>query len=314
MTVHEISLLDIPRIAGLGSREDLNGIGRFIHGNNRHISELISASFPFTKNFGAFIEEGENTFALGISLNKERLYGNLTFISPVELIDEPIAQKALEYVLSIAGSQKIVAISAESANLEVQGGLKKVGFSSYYTQKIWRMDTNRLERTAGRWIPLDQSAKSELLHLYSQVTPPMIQFLEPFPPNEGRLLRYAEDHSFALISSGAHGKLITPYFLPDIEHGSQKLLNLINSLTINKDQEIYILTKSTMGWIDNSVENIGALMVEEQKVCFKRLVSPIPQDVLSNNVPARETRMVPSSFEKNSIEYVEQVKHFRVKQ
>jgi|GEM_PF-3916036 len=314
MTVHEISLLDIPRIVGLGPREDLNGIGKFIYGNNQHISEIISATFPFSKHFGAYVEEEGNTFALGVCLNRERLYGSLTFLTPVELIDETIAQKALEFVLSIAGGQKMIAISAESADLNVLNGLKKVGFSTYYTQKIWRMDRNRLERTPGRWIPLDQPARSELLHLYSQVTPPMIQFLEPFPPNEGRLMRYIEDRTFASISAGPHGKLIIPYFLPDVEQGNQKLVNLINSLTINKDQEIYILTKSTMGWIENSLESIGAQIVEEQKVCFKRLVNPIPQDVLSNNAPARDTRMVPSSFEKNSIKNVEQAKHFRIEQ
>lgn len=308
MTLHEINLLDIPHIAGLEPRKELDGISKYTDAKHRHISELISASFPFTRHYGAYIEEQGKTFALGICLDRERMFGNLTFISPADMINELIAQKALEYILTIASGQKMIAISAETDDLEILSGLKKVGFSTYYTQKIWRLARTDNEQDSADWVPIDKPAKLELLHLYSQVTPPMIQFLEPFPSNKARLMRYKQERAFVAIFSGSGGVLAIPYFLPEAEDGAQKLLKLINSFKINKDQEIFILTKSTMGWIETWLEDAGAEMLEEQKVCFRRLVNPIPLEVAASSSPAHDTRMVPTSIEKHSIQTVERSK------
>lgn len=300
MTVHEISLLDLPRLISLGQREDLDGIHKFIHAKNQNFSDLLSTSLPFTTHIGARIQQDGQEFAAGMRLDEDRLIGRLSFITPASLVDSAMAQKLFEYLLTKAGGRQMISVSAETSSPEIAAGLKSAGFSTYYTQNIWESTTKTGTDKVCAWHPLNADERSELIHFYAQVTPPMIQFLEVFPPRNTQLYRSEDLRSFCAVRSGTSGMMLMPYFQPDEIYGVEKLNNLVNSLRINFDQRIFFLTRSTMGWIDPIIESMNAEFLEEQKVTFKRLANPVPQAEPAKKATARDARMIPTSIKERS--------------
>jgi len=300
MTIHEITLLDLPRLITIGQREDLDGIHKYIHAKNHNFSDLLSTSLPFTTHIGARVQQDGQEFAAGMRLDEQRLIARMSFITPAPRADSSMAQTLFEHLLTKAGERQMISVSAETSNPEVAAGLKSAGFSTYFTQNIWGFHELPARGDTQIWQLLKPGQHAELIHYYAQVTPPMIQFLEVFPPKNAKIFRSIDQRSYCVVRSGTSGMMLMPYFQPEDTQGIQKLHDLIKSLRINLDQQIFILTRSTMGWIDPIVEALGAEFLEEQNVTFKRLANPVPQTEPATKVNSRDARMLPTSIKERS--------------
>lgn len=301
MTIHDITLLDLPRLIALGQREDLDGIHKYIHAKNQNFSDLLSTTLPFTTQIGARIQQDGQEFAAGMRLDDQRSIARMSYLMPARSADSYMAQTLFEYLLTMAGEKRMISVSAETSSIEAIAGLKSVGFSTYYTQNIWRLIERSTQTSLRTWQPARPDERAELIHYYAQVTPPMIQFLEVFPPKNAKLYCSDDRRSYCVIRSGASGMMLMPYFLPDETNGVQKLWDLINALRINFDHQIYFLSRSTMGWIDPIIEALGAKLLEEQHVTFKRLANPVPQTEPAAKVGSRDARLLPTSIKEGPV-------------
>lgn len=305
MTVHEIGLLDLPRLANVGQREDLDGVRKFTNTKNGNIAEYLSASIPFTDTIGVYGRESDE-IALGLSLDKQRSYANLSFIAPTSSLSSNITQRALEYILELAGERGMISVCAETSSDEIATVLRSAGFSFYYTQQVWQIETTYKNKPENTWTLTNEEDRTSVRHLYSQVTPPMIQFLQPFPPKGAKIYRLVNGNAYCVVWTGMSGIMILPYFLPDEPNSEAKLAELINSIRINMDQKIYLLSRSTMNWVEPIISSLGARRIEQQQVMLKRLANPISHQESLKNARQQDARMLPTSIKEGQTARVDQ--------
>lgn len=305
MTVHEIGLLDLPRLANLGQREELDGIRKFTSAKSGNLADLLSASIPFTDAFGVYGRD-DDEIALGLALDKQRSYANLTFLAPTDAIDSNITMRALEYILQLAGERRMISVCAETSSDQIAATLKTAGFSFYYTQQVWHVDQTFKDDPDNIWKLSTEAERTCVRHLYAQVTPPMIQFLQPFPPKNAKIYITEDGNAYCVVWSGVSGVMILPYLLPDEVDSEAKLAGLINSIRINMDQKIYLLSRSTMNWVEPIIASLGARSIEQQQVMLKRLANPVSQKEPLKNARQQDPRMLPTSIKERQTARIDQ--------
>ena len=173
--------------------------------------------------------------------------------------------------------------------------LRRAGFVVYTRQDVWVLDT-----------PPDQSDEQELLIpyrpdddwemalLYAHIVPPLIQMVEPTPPEHGVTWVLREsDHelaAFVHVHDGPDAAWVHFFIHPNAQTATTDIVAAaVHVAAPRADHPVYCCVRRYQSWLQTGLEQNGFQSWASQAVMVKHTVHPVrqKQQVQSTLVPAQ---------------------------
>jgi GNAT superfamily N-acetyltransferase len=194
-------------------------------------------------------------------------------------------EKLVEHLIAEAasrGAQNLIAeVNEHSSEFEA---LRKMGFAIYTRQTIWQHDTSPQASNSSPQALLRPQQSVDTINiqaLYTNVTPRLIQQVEPPPAQFGHGFVFEESGevtAFFDVSRGPLGIWVQPYLHPSSFNYSAELLgDLFARFGDRAVAPIYICVRSHQDWLRNSLTDLNFNAWGDQAVMVKRLAVRIAE-------------------------------------
>jgi hypothetical protein len=220
-------------------------------------------------------------------------FAHLTFVTPEEYLHIPVLQELLEYLIAIAGGRGAFRLLADvddcTMTYEV---LRRASFAIYARQRIWQLTQKFIAREHKPvWRPAKNGDALAIRLLYNNLVPGLVQQIEPFGSNQrpkGMVCQENDDLlAYVEVRYGQRGIWMQPFFHPDAQNVTERLFELLQSMTGRGNRPVYICVRSYQSWLEPAIEELGAEAGPRQAVMVKQLTGS--QKVLRQlAVPALE--------------------------
>jgi hypothetical protein len=164
--------------------------------------------------------------------------------------------------------------------------LRRAGFSVYAWQRMWDVSKLTEAGPGSDW----RRARSIDLHaiqsLYYQIVPPLLHPVEPAPRIARGFVCGDGIRSYAIMSSGAAGIIITPLIHPEMTRVSERLCTLVARMPERRSRPVYLCIRSYQTWLEPVLEDLGALAGPRQAVMVKRLARLVHDEQTVPAVPS----------------------------
>jgi hypothetical protein len=215
----------------------------------------------------------------------------LTFIGPSDGLQASQGARLLEALsqsVGRRGAQNLVAeVDEDSLAFE---SLRKAGFAIYARQRIWRWSrpaSAQDRETTTLWQSERDDDQSNLINLYQDLVPGLVQHVEPAPNGGRRGLVFLQDGEllgYADIDRGPLGIWLHPFIHPAVEESESLIIDLLEQVSNGGGRPVYLCVRSYQGWMNAKLGRMGADAWNDQAVMVKRLAalqrlpatSPIP--------------------------------------
>jgi hypothetical protein len=161
--------------------------------------------------------------------------------------------------------------------------LRQAGFAVYTRQDIWILD----EIPAGLEIPdllRPYSADDdwEMALLYAHIVPPLIQLVEPSPPDEGIIWVLPEPNNelgaFVHVLEGPAATWLQFFIHPNSQSQSREIVaSVLKVSRPQADKPVYCCVRRYQSWLQLALTEIGFSVWGSQAVMVKHTVQPIQQ-------------------------------------
>jgi len=202
----------------------------------------------------------------------------LTFLTPDNLMLAPALVSLIEYMIFLSGKRGALRLLADVDEQTLAfEALRKLGFSIYTRQRIWRFPVIHTEEHQPKgW----RSAKSEdmiaIRSLNHNLIPGLVHQVEPFSKQRSKGLVYfhqGELISYVELRYGTQGIWAKPLVHPDAENVPGCLLDLLDSIPGRRSRPVYLCVRSYQSWLEVFIEEMDATVSTRQAVLFKHLTT-----------------------------------------
>ena len=219
-------------------------------------------------------------------------YAQLTFLAPESALDSdglPPLIDSLASRVSERGAFRILAdVDEHSKAFE---SLRESSFAIYARQRIWQLKNQDFgEPKSMCWRAATDHDLIGVRSLYYNLVPGLVQQVEPFPTDRLHGLVYREGDellAYVELKYGHRGIWAQPFIHPDAEEITDPLINLLQNLPYRRSRPIYLCIRSYQAWLEQVIENLGAIASSRQAVMVKHLAVP-QKAVRSFALPALE--------------------------
>lgn len=186
----------------------------------------------------------------------------------------------LDDVVGALGQRGIHSAVAEvdesGPELEV---LRKSGFAVYTRQDIWRLQEWMTHETRARLRPYGAVDEWDVEWLYANTVPPLIQLVEPSPPQHGDLWVLRDDGeltAFVHVAEGAGAAWLQIFIHPSAFAQAQEIVDAAVDVCHDGDEKvIYCCVRRYQSWLKAALERSGFDLCHSQAVMVKHISTPV---------------------------------------
>lgn len=299
MTIRSLDLLDIPVIARY--RNDvltLDSARALTRGHPLGAMGLLAYINPARHLYAAISNGGENVSLGGIIHTRGDAYAKLLYLAPTSQLDSPELPALIDHLSTQAGEWKALYVLAEvDESSDAFLALRSSGFSVYAWQKMW--DVSLIEKTEtdsqSGWRRMQSVDLHAVQNLHYQIVPPLMHPVEPAPHRIIGFVQGSGIKSYASVTSGAYGIVLTPLIHPEENNVASRIVSLVKGLPDRRGRKVYLCVRSYQTWLEPALEDIGALPSPRQAVMVKYLTrlakETLPARVAPNNVTVQASRI-----------------------
>jgi hypothetical protein len=299
MTIRSLDLLDIPVIARY--RNDvltLDSARALTRGHPLGAMGLLAYINPTRHLYAAISNGGENISLGGIIHTRGDTYAKLLYLAPTSQLDNPELPALIDHLSVQAGEWKALYVLAEVDELsDAFLALRSAGFSVYAWQRMW--DVSLIEKKESDpqsgWRRMQSVDLHAVQNLHYQIVPPLMHPVEPAPH---RIIGFVQDpgiKSYASVTAGAYGIVLTPLIHPEENNVASRIVSLVKSLPDRRGRKVYLCVRSYQTWLEPALEDIGALASSRQAVMVKYLTrlskETLPARVAPTSVTVQASRI-----------------------
>jgi hypothetical protein len=280
MGVRSLDLLDLPFLRRYHRNVLPLDHARFLTGGNPlGPGALLSYLNPRGNIYTAVSSEDGNSLMGQVLLKEDETSAHLTFLAPLENSDG-LTDPLIDHLIVQAGEWGAFHLLAEVAeDVPLLVSLRKVGFSIYAWQRIWKLPELKGSGNASPWREVGELDWPAIQSLQGQIVPGLIQPVEALPRQaQGRICRSAgELQAYVRVLHGPAGIWLQPLVPPDSSCLSDSLLQLAGELESRKPLPIYVCVRSYQAWLEPALEELGAEAGPRQAVMVHRLAKAIKE-------------------------------------
>ena len=247
---------------------------------------LISYFMP---SFGIFTCVNDGVDADGKGIIGQFMHASdsqnakLSFLTPDELLRAHSISVLIEYMITLSGERGALRLLADvDEQSSVLEALRRLSFSIYSRQNIWRFPEKKLEEQAFRgWRTARREDVIAIRSLYNNLIPGLVNQVEPFLEQRPKGLVYFQQGellAYVSLRYGRCGIWANPLMHPDMEDIPEILLDLLEGMPGRSNRPLYFCVRSYQSWLEIFLEDLGATVSASQAVMFKHLA--LPQKVL----------------------------------
>jgi len=290
MSIRSLDLLDLPIIAR--HRNDvltLDSARALTRGHPLGAMGLLAYINPTRHLYAAIAIDGESALLGGVIHARGESFAKLLYLAPSSRLNDPELPALIEHLAIQAGEWKALHVLAEVDELsDVFPALRMAGFSVYAWQRIW--DVSLIEKTGAgresRWRRMQSVDLPAVQSLHYQIVPPLLHPVEPAP---NRIIGFVHDQgikSYANVTSGMYGIVLTPLIHPEENDVSAKIAALMNNLPDRRGRRVYLNVRSYQTWLEPALADLGAQASTRQAVMVKHLARLVKEGVPARTVPS----------------------------
>ena len=215
-------------------------------------------------------------------------------------IDEDVWLPMLDELAVVSGTRRVHSLIAEvnESGPELPM-LRKAGFVVYTRQDIWIKDTTQDFNDIDKLEPFDSVDDWDVLVLYSNVVPRLIQSVEPNPPiNSGENWVLREGHELSAFIHTNTGSVATWMRLLIHPNATTKPRMIVRAASAtskaNEEHPIYCCVRKYQSWLQQPLEDEGFTYWGSQAVMVKHMTKTIKQQSQIKDL-GLEAQAVPGS-------------------
>jgi hypothetical protein len=200
----------------------------------------------------------------------------LTCLAPTNALDLTNIGAIMDFIIASLGERGAFNVLAEADECEQAcDALHGMGFAIYARQRIWQLDDepSGAAKTT-QWRPCTDQDGNNIRSLYNNLTPGLVQQMEPPATNRPRGMVYYQGQdlrAYVDLKSGPYGIWAQPFIHPDVEDVSARLAYLLQNLPNRRQRPVFLCVRSYQSWLEASMEALGARPGPRQAVMVKRL-------------------------------------------
>lgn len=203
----------------------------------------------------------------------------MAFLAPDSALDSEAIPALLDHLSNRSiklGAFRLLA-DVDDATLAFEA-LRRAGFGIYARQRIWQLEGHPSGDPVD--IPWQTALEGDLIavrSLYYNLTPGLVQQVEPFPEDrlQGLVYRQGDDLlAYAELKYGRRGIWMQPFIHPDAEEVANGLIDLLQNLPYRLSRPVYLCVRSYQSWLEPAIENLGAKPGPPQAMMVKHLAIP----------------------------------------
>lgn len=287
MAIRPLDLLDLPMIARL--RNDvlaLDSARRLTRGHPFGAAGLLAYINPARHLYAAVANGGESALLGAIIHSRGEPYAKLLYLAPASRLDHPDLPALIEHLVRQAGEWNAFHVLAEVAeSSDVFPALRAAGFSVYAWQRMW--DVSGIEgggaASKSGWRRMQSVDLPAVQSLHYQIVPPLLHPVEPAPSRAGGLVHDRGIKSYAAVSAGIYGVVLSPLIHPEEGEAGARIASLVRKLP---ERRVYLNVRSYQTWLEPVLEDLGAQPSERQAVMVKHLTRLVKDGVPARTVPS----------------------------
>jgi hypothetical protein len=205
-------------------------------------------------------------------------FARLIFLAPETALESNVLPALIEQSLRDIGERGAQYLLAEADEDAIAfEALRKVSFAIYARQRVWYLKAGPLaQQHESGWREAGPQDIISVRSLYNNLVPGMVQQIEPLPKNhlDGLVFRQGEDLvGYAEVNRGSRGIWVQPFFDPDVAAAdlATYMAELLNAMNARRSQSVYFCVRSYQSWLENIIEEMGAVSGPLQAVMVKHL-------------------------------------------
>lgn len=186
----------------------------------------------------------------------------------------------LDDVVAALGQRGIHSVVAEvdESGLEL-AILRKAGFAIYTRQDIWRLHEWTTNEARAHLCPYGPGDEWDVEWLYANTVPPLIQLVEPSPPQHGDLWVLREDGeltAFVNVAEGVGAVWQQIFIHPSAYAQAQEIVDAaVEAAHDGNEKVIYCCVRRYQSWLKGALEKSGFELCHSQAVMVKHISAPV---------------------------------------
>lgn len=194
--------------------------------------------------------------------------------------DQDIWLPLLDEVVGAIGQRGLHSLVAEVDETgEELVVLRHAGFAIYTRQDIWMLSNRPVTASAAQLHPHQPVDDWDVEWLYANTVPPLIQLVEPSPPDHGELWLLRENGELSAVVHAARGT--GPTWLQIFIHpnASAQADEIVAAAVQICDQDehfpLYCCVRRYQSWLQSALERSGFQHFKSQAVMVKHMTMPV---------------------------------------
>ncbi|HZD10876.1 MAG TPA: hypothetical protein VE553_05995 [Candidatus Binatia bacterium] len=198
----------------------------------------------------------------------------------VNAYDEDVWLPLLDEVVGAIGRRGLHSLVAEVDELGNELSLlRRAGFAIYTRQDIWML-AQRPAAAATTQLQRHQAADEwDVEWLYANTVPPLIQLVEPSPPQDGELWLLRENgelSAFVHLARGTGATWLQIFIHPNAYAQADDIVAAAAQILEDaEDYPLYCCVRRYQSWLQSALERSGFQRFKSQAVMVKHMSMPV---------------------------------------
>ncbi len=198
----------------------------------------------------------------------------------VDFYNQDVWLPLLDEVVAAVGQRGLHSLVAEAdesgAELAI---LRRAGFAIYTRQDIWILGRRPVTASATHLQPRQVTDEWDVELLYANTVPPLIQLVEPSPPEQGELWLLREDGeltAFVHATRGPEATWLQIFIHPNAYAQADDIVSAaVQICDKDDDYPVYCCVRRYQSWLQSSLQRSGFQLFRSQAVMVKHMSIPI---------------------------------------
>lgn len=196
-----------------------------------------------------------------------------------DLYCEDVWLPLLDEVVAAIGQRGLHSLVAEVDELGPELViLRRAGFAIYTRQDIWMLPGRPAVDAETQLVARQSADDWDLDWLYANTVPPLIQLVEPSPPENGALWLLRENgevSAFAHVARGEDATWLQIYIHPNAYAQADEIVAAAVKICNDEDYPLYCCVRRYQSWLQSALERSGFQRFKSQAVMVKHMSMPV---------------------------------------
>lgn len=162
--------------------------------------------------------------------------------------------------------------------------LRQSGFAVFTRQDIWLLENVGQVRSSAAHLQRQRSIDDwDIEWLYANTVPPLIQLVEPSPPENGDIWVLREEgelSAYAHIARGSAATWLQIFIHPNAHAKAEDIVNAAVGICADGEpQPVYCCVRRYQSWIQRALEGSGFTLYRSQAVMVRHMSKPVAKKV-----------------------------------